>query len=62
MTARVATVCGLSMSFGLTMLAHAQRPRDLGDHLSGPEYKDPRGFTDFPDLPGQSLDPIFDNE
>lgn len=25
-----------------------------------PEYKDPRGFTDFPDLPGQSLDPIFD--
>jgi hypothetical protein len=27
-----------------------------------PEYKDPRGFTDFPDLPGQSLDPIFDSE
>jgi len=27
-----------------------------------PEYKDPRGFTDFPDLPGQSLDPIFDAE
>ena len=25
-----------------------------------PQYKDPRGFTDFPDLPGQSLDPIFD--
>jgi hypothetical protein len=25
-----------------------------------PEYKDPRGFTDFPDLPGQSLDPLFD--
>ena len=25
-----------------------------------PEYKDPRGFTDFPELPGQSLDPIFD--
>jgi hypothetical protein len=25
-----------------------------------PEYKDPRGFTDFPDIPGQSLDPIFD--
>jgi hypothetical protein len=25
-----------------------------------PEYKDPRGFTDFPDLPGQSLNPIFD--
>ena len=27
-----------------------------------PEYKDPRGFTDFPDLPGQSLNPIFDIE
>ena len=25
-----------------------------------PEYKDPRGFTDFPEIPGQSLDPIFD--
>jgi hypothetical protein len=25
-----------------------------------PQYKDPRGFTDFPDLPGQSLNPIFD--
>ncbi|MBT6043922.1 MAG: hypothetical protein HOH14_10570 [Gammaproteobacteria bacterium] len=25
-----------------------------------PEYKDPRGYTDFPDLPGQSKDPIFD--
>jgi hypothetical protein len=25
-----------------------------------PGYKDPRGFTDFPDLPGQSLNPIFD--
>ena len=25
-----------------------------------PQYKDPRGFTDFPELPGQSLDPIFD--
>jgi hypothetical protein len=25
-----------------------------------PEYKDPRGFTEFPDLPGQSLNPIFD--
>lgn len=25
-----------------------------------PEYKDPRGFTDFPELPGQSLNPIFD--
>jgi len=25
-----------------------------------PEYKDPRGFTDFPDIPGQSLNPIFD--
>ncbi len=23
-----------------------------------PEYKDPRGFTDFPDIPGQSLDPL----
>lgn len=27
-----------------------------------PEYKDPRGFTDFPDLPGQSLNPIFENQ
>ena len=27
-----------------------------------PEYKDPRGSTDFPDLPGQSLNPIFDAE
>lgn len=27
-----------------------------------PEYKDPRGFTDFPEIPGQSLDPIFDAE
>ena len=26
-----------------------------------PEYKDPRGFTDFPELPGQSLNPIFDS-
>ena len=26
-----------------------------------PQYKDPRGFTDFPDLPGQSLNPIFDD-
>lgn len=26
-----------------------------------PEYKDPRGFTDFPDIPGQSLNPIFDS-
>jgi hypothetical protein len=25
-----------------------------------PEYKDPRAFTDFPELPGQSLDPLFD--
>ena len=25
-----------------------------------PEYKDPRGSTDYPDLPGQDLDPIFD--
>jgi hypothetical protein len=24
------------------------------------QYKNPRGFTDFPDLPGQSLNPIFD--
>jgi hypothetical protein len=23
-----------------------------------PEYKDPRGFTDFPDIPGQSLNPM----
>jgi hypothetical protein len=27
-----------------------------------PEYKDPRGFTDFPDIPGQSLNPIFGEE
>jgi hypothetical protein len=27
-----------------------------------PEYKDPRGYTEFPDLPGQSLDPIVDAE
>jgi hypothetical protein len=27
-----------------------------------PEYKDPRGFTDFPEIPGQSLNPIFDAE
>ena len=26
-----------------------------------PQYKDPRGFTDFPELPGQSLNPIFDD-
>jgi hypothetical protein len=25
-----------------------------------PGYKDPRGTTDFPELPGQSLNPIFD--
>ena len=25
-----------------------------------PQYKDPRGSTDFPDLPGQSLNPIFE--
>ena len=25
-----------------------------------PEYKDPRGSTDYPDLPSQDLDPIFD--
>jgi hypothetical protein len=27
-----------------------------------PEYKDPRGTTEFPELPGQSLDPIFEGE
>jgi hypothetical protein len=27
-----------------------------------PQYKDPRGFTDFPELPGQSLNPIFDTQ
>jgi hypothetical protein len=27
-----------------------------------PQYKDPRGTTDFPDIPGQSLNPIFDAE
>jgi hypothetical protein len=25
-----------------------------------PQYKDPRGTTDFPELPGQSLDPILE--
>jgi hypothetical protein len=31
-------------------------------HLPGdPEYKDPRGTTEFPDLPGQSLDPILES-
>jgi len=25
-----------------------------------PEYTDPRGSSEFPDLPGQSFDPIFD--
>lgn len=27
-----------------------------------PEYKDPRGFTDFPEIPGQSLNPIFEGD
>ena len=27
-----------------------------------PEYKDPRGFTEFPDIPGQSLNPIFEED
>ena len=27
-----------------------------------PEYSDPRGFTDFPEIPGQSLNPIFDED
>ena len=27
-----------------------------------PEYKDPRGTTDFPELPGQSLNPIFESQ
>ncbi len=27
-----------------------------------PEYKDPRNTTDFPELPGQSLNPIFDED
>lgn len=32
-------------------------------HLPGdPEYRDARGFTDFPDLPGQSLDPMFGDD
>ena len=31
--------------------------RYLPDHS---EYRGPRRFTDFPELPGQSLDPIFD--
>jgi hypothetical protein len=34
---------------------------DTQFYLPGdPEYKDPRGFTDFPGIPGQSLNPIFD--
>jgi len=34
---------------------------DTQFYLPGdPEYKNPRGFTDFPEIPGQSLDPIFD--
>jgi hypothetical protein len=36
---------------------------DTQFYLPGdPEYKDARGFTDFPEIPGQSLDPIFDAE
>lgn len=36
---------------------------DTQFYLPGdPEYKDPRGTTEFPELPGQSLDPIFDEE
>lgn len=36
---------------------------DTQFYLPGdPQYKDPRGYTDFPDLPGQSLNPIFDAE
>ena len=27
-----------------------------------PQYKEPRGYTEFPDIPGQSLNPIFDAE
>jgi hypothetical protein len=34
---------------------------DTQFHLPGdPDYKDPRAYTDFPDLPGQSLDPMFE--
>jgi hypothetical protein len=34
---------------------------DTQFYLPGdPEYKDPRAFTDFPELPGQSLDPLFE--
>ena len=29
-----------------------------GAAAGDPEYKDTRGTTDFPDLPGQSLDPF----
>jgi hypothetical protein len=36
---------------------------DTQFYLPGdPEYKDPRGFSDFPDIPGQSLNPIFDED
>jgi hypothetical protein len=36
---------------------------DTQFYLPGdPEYKDARGFTAFPEIPGQSLNPIFDAE
>jgi hypothetical protein len=35
---------------------------DTQFYLPGdPEYKDPRAFTDFPELPGQSLDPLYES-
>lgn len=36
---------------------------DTQFYLPGdPQYKEPRGYTDFPDLPGQSLDPFSQGE
>jgi hypothetical protein len=46
-----------------TSNSYKDKNGDTQFYLPGdPEYKDPRGSTDFPDLPGQSLNPIFDAE
>jgi hypothetical protein len=43
--------------------SYRDKDGDTQFYLPGdPEYKDPRGTTDFPDIPGQSLNPIFDEE
>ena len=49
------TVLGIVDNGGFRYLISSELPGD-------PQYKDPRGFTDFPDIPGQSLNPIFDAE